>query len=1709
MHNVFPRFSNAVLGFLYPCLFLFLSFFLVSTCLGGLIESFYFPLLGVEALIETPFYRVLRTIVYCCCTPLVFGVLSHLCLVLERKVVFLPNPRFLLDFSPLPVWMADVLRLSWRRMALLTRYRALLAYLCRQRASLFSRPTLHGDFRWRDLQRRYSGRPRLGSVWALDDKDFAKFLKDYDSPPMVMFDRWKARIPPDNLVPLIVRGRVAVQAVALRRNVVPELHGAASDVLALIRVLIDQFELDYADETARNFTSFLYEVLRLYYNTDMTSRVLTVGALLAHPMVRSMAVENIQPILDRIEKLVGDPLSFSEVNPLEEENEPSIHANIADVELPDVEKLYSFNTVIGGAKASPIIVSLLSLCAAFWQTTAYRQLGISKKQYVDWCAEIASGLVSDAGFIARFLEFLVQLVKRIRVAWASGDPYDLLGSSAFMIWTNEVAAEKVKVDGLRLKMLPYDLDEGLARIVKLRVAGDKFMQENRACSYYYTNVLAMEKTVRGMLGTVREEPLGFIIRGPPGCGKTTMVTTIENIVRRRYNLTKGNITHYYTENTTHQQVEGIPAMVVWNDCLTTKDDKSVTPTLDFLQQLVDIAPIRFNGASLEDKANSSVEPRAVVLTTNQATYQFSNSVAGANKLDRRYLVVRIQYTAAAKAAAKKLSVDVSRLLTVSPSIDETWLTWSVGWMKSGNGTQIQIRPVADLHVFTTFESVVAYLNFKFEEHDVRLKMKREAKLAKACINGIQTPHDCTRCVPYEKKDPVVAPAQDEEDDLELHGQFEEAMYNSSLPRWFEYLGSVFEVPLMVPRFFLDGLRSEKCLDYVTGATLATSCYLGAWWLAPTYWFWKGVGTYYSDRFGFTESSPVGFFSHVCLVMGLACAWSPITATAVVCSISRDTWRMYGSHTFSLLAYYYDTYCISCAPITWAIMRCAEFAGLRLKNFKHWKVLGAALLGLVAILLAIRTTMKLHGSILGRPVGVDDPPVAPVYPAPGFGVRTFTDASPVRVKVSRPGVTMHGTLLSKDAVVVPRHFLFPMPSATPVEEMKAGAEWVLSYEGVVYPQRYDPSLLSSTSASTDFVVVRLLNFTKCPYPSVVMASIEPGDALFAGNVGVVLGEKCRDYPYNYLTSLLPFYKEGDCGTPLCNARGHLVAIYTGKWGQVSIVQVLPPDLLSLVPTVHGLAAPTYSRVLPFEPPQPGLHPKSDAAWMMKRNPETVPFPVIGHEVGRRTPAFTGAPALGAHAFMDGLSEEYVSPLVKAEKFGEKWVSLTTRKFEAAADTKGNYDPVRMEKIIDAYVARFPPPSAPVGFLTLHQVVVGCRESAYVSGRDPTKAAGPGLAREGVFARKAIDQVSPERYQTSPELLRALKRYDDTVASGIVPMVEGKCVIKDELIPASKRQKGGGRYFTVIDLAANLQLKMAMGNIISYILQHPSRSFCFGGINAGSGAQWGFLQRFLSDGKRGLVLTADHSTFDTRHNVVRHAVHAVFDRLAAKLGYSTEMRKKLAIILESFFWMLLEVEGNYYISELMLASGRADTVIYNSVVNVLVFGYAYDAYLLSLGEDVDDVFNDLILAVLGDDSCATVPTEHQAEFPAFLVEVGAQLGYKITSATNKDLLPVFISFSEATFLKRTFRHEDDSWFAPLALESIFKMMCYTVDLNVPAVERLCSAALSAQRESFLHGRDVYDDIQRRLDLVEEIDRVVIPRLSFDDLHHEFRCELLRMW
>lgn len=341
-----------------------------------------------------------------------------------------------------------------------------------------------------------------------------------------------------------------------------------------------------------------------------------------------------------------------------------------------------------------------------------------------------------------------------------------------------------------------------------------------------------------------------------------------------------------------------------------------------------------------------------------------------------------------------------------------------------------------------------------------------------------------------------------------------------------------------------------------------------------------------------------------------------------------------------------------------------------------------------------------------------------------------------------------------------------------------------------------------------------------------------------------------------------------------------------------------------------------------------------------------------------------------------------------------------------------------------------------------------------------------------------ETSPGCYDFREDYSQRLIEFQKTISTGALPYLDAQFSYKDEVRKISKLLEFLIRMFAVPNFHFNHLMRMYLMPLVSFLLDHPVWSECYGGINAGS-KQWHQLACHLR--KHDFFVDMDFTGFDTTHRLLIVILVARFFYLfALRMSYTVE-EATMCFYLVSMIMVQRVIFGKDVLLKMFgLPSGIIITLIMNSVVNSILMRIAFQTLIKDI--PLKDFQKFVSAATTGDDNASGISKLIIERFNMLTIEkVYECIGYTVTSAAKDGVLRAHIPFETLTFLKRAFRYDDElaMYVAPIAKDSIYKSLCFqSQKLGVTGDVRLGECAASAQREAFLHGKDFFFEMQEQL-------------------------------
>lgn len=488
---------------------------------------------------------------------------------------------------------------------------------------------------------------------------------------------------------------------------------------------------------------------------------------------------------------------------------------------------------------------------------------------------------------------------------------------------------------------------------------------------------------------------------------------------------------------------------------------------------------------------------------------------------------------------------------------------------------------------------------------------------------------------------------------------------------------------------------------------------------------------------------------------------------------------------------------------------------------------------------------------------------------------------------------------------------------------------------------------------------------------------------------------------------------------------------------------------------------------------------------------------------------------------GIENNYVTPVFKGKMVDGVWRDPFV--YNLLTSTNKNGDPLIWDLAMKDYLVGA---EEMIGLdqvrpLTWFESLNGV--AGEIKGVNLKTSAGPPLAgKKSQFIVKKEGEVLID-----VRLMNQVDRLSEAWNDGIIVPTVMSYTLKDEVITMEKNAECRIRVFNNVSFAANLCIKQLLGPIANLLMLNRAFSECYGGINMVSEEVDVLVKEMLQmsgDGEG--FFAGDYKNFDVKQcTEVLLRIASILKFIAKLCGYTEELQEKSYTAVLSTMYTVRVIKGDLFLCTFTNPSGGLLTLIINSLTNSLNCRYVYyKEKLRSMSYDEieaeisnGDVFRAHVkLGVVGDDNVGAVQIDSRNLFNQQLLQAHLpEVGHVYTDANKTEGdISVFTPFSEVTFLKRNFVFDSsiNRWKAPIALKSILKMLAFTKKSDEAVSISLQEGQIleNALRESYLHGREIFNNVSSLILLCKENHFYDRPLdLSYEQLENSYIKGELVTW
>jgi hypothetical protein len=583
------------------------------------------------------------------------------------------------------------------------------------------------------------------------------------------------------------------------------------------------------------------------------------------------------------------------------------------------------------------------------------------------------------------------------------------------------------------------------------------------------------------------------------------------------------------------------------------------------------------------------------------------------------------------------------------------------------------------------------------------------------------------------------------------------------------------------------------------------------------------------------------------------------------------------------------------------------------------------------------------------------------------------------------------------------------------------------------------------------------------------------------------------------------REGDCGSPLIaifNGRCVVVGLHVGciqhpkiadRWRILS--RRIDKNLIESLLTTF----PAQAKVLPSVPLMTcektgeialeSLHRKSPFCYLSKNGSMEV-FGSIPFREGSKSHVIK---TLLGKDFVEATRDDGPLSIV------DKMYAPVMRGYEPKHNslkhmiqTSQGVDYKRLNKCRDAFLAdiihRLPPSEFElIKPLDIDSCVNGVAGVSYIDAMKRSTSAG--FPWREVKHKHLIPVVDDSGLPTGR--VRVTQEIADRVDGILEAYSEGRqfhpvfaASFKDEPVSKEKRDAAKTRIFCAAPMDFTIVVRKFLLPVIRVIQRNTAAFETAIGVQAQS-KEWELKYRLITKFGEHRIVAGDYSKFDKKMSpAFTLAAFDILRALCERAGYTDTELTAIDCIAQDICFPTTDFFGDLVRFNGTNPSGHPLTVIINSIVNSLYMRYAY-LHLNPFGV-ISDFQDNVSLLTYGDDNIMSVSEEITFFNHTTIQETLQLIDVEYTMPDKQQESLPFIHVSQTSFLKRSFRYDEDlqAIVGPLEHDSISKMLTSCVaSKSFTAEQHMLAVVRSAMDEYFWYGKTIFEDRRAKFHQIME--------------------------
>lgn len=339
----------------------------------------------------------------------------------------------------------------------------------------------------------------------------------------------------------------------------------------------------------------------------------------------------------------------------------------------------------------------------------------------------------------------------------------------------------------------------------------------------------------------------------------------------------------------------------------------------------------------------------------------------------------------------------------------------------------------------------------------------------------------------------------------------------------------------------------------------------------------------------------------------------------------------------------------------------------------------------------------------------------------------------------------------------------------------------------------------------------------------------------------------------------------------------------------------------------------------------------------------------------------------------------------------------------------------------------------------------------------------------------------KYDLDARMVQAVQKIEACYARKERATPVFKAHLKDQAIPKAKVDAEKVRVFVGGPMAWVLVVRMHLLWFIR-LAQLNRILFELGAGTVAQSVEWSVLYEYLTQHGKDRIIAGDFRAFDKRMGAIfiLYAFY-IIACIAKEAGASEDLIIHIMCIGEDTAFAFVDYNGDIFMFFGSNPSGHPLTVIINSLVNSLYMRYVF--FSVKPTSETRPFRVLISLYTYGDDNIMGVSIHAPWFTHTVIAQILATIGVEYTMADKESESVPYIDISEASFLKRTWRWDEElgAWMAPLCEESIIgSLMTGIVENDQCQQWHDVCVVQSAITEYWFYGSDVFE--AKRAELLE---------------------------